>query len=416
MGTNIKNKKDEKEGMDESKLIRKIKAILIKDYGYPKKLIQTEFSAKERKAFNQNFACEPVLMIWTPNQKNRLISITTDYKNFNFTENFDPYFSPMICVYNGKEFEVWYKQEILDDIPSFDMVKDLTIKKILKLLDDKMANSGFFDITNLLKLILVNFRNDFDASEYQVTLASVLLAKAIDEIEFKGKYFEGQSQKSQDRNFLSKIFSKSKIAHEFLELTNPKESFIDLQKIIPELSKHSILKSDIPSIENFFINLSKSTRGKGIGMMNQNVMVFIDKYLEIEKDKKILLYWQNDLTAFFSVLEKIRRFYGNNQQRVKEFIDSSLVITTTNHNMLDLFRFFGLLNNFKLNVKVVDEHSVLDEYDFDFIILTSPTKYRGRDIEGPYGKYASNYLILSCLDTLKPNGKAAFISFPSFFV
>ena len=392
-----------------TELIKKTIKKLTKDYGYPKELIQTDFDQDEKEEFFKNFNCEPAVMIWAPKKKNRLISITFDYKKFDFTKNFDPFYVPISCVYNGEELEVWYEKEIISDIPHFDKIEDLTINNFKKLLDTNLSKIGFFDITSLLTEITESFRGYLDSSQYQFELAKILLAKIIDEVEFQGNYFNVPSREILDGDFHSIFFRTSKISHDFHKLTEHSHLHHPLKKIIPLLRKHSILKSDISSIENFFLNLSESHGGKksSIGI-NRNTMVFIDKYLQIEKDKKILLFWQNDLTAFFSILEKIRKLYNNNQKQIKEFVESSLVITTPNNSMSELFRFFALLNNFKLNVQIIDERSSVEE-NFDFMILTTPYRYQVHGVDGPYGKDASNYMILSCLSRLTPKGKAAFI-------
>jgi len=396
-----------------SKLIEKTVKILTKDYGYPKECIKTDLAKDEKEDFKKSFGCYPEIIVQTKNKKNRLITITFDYNKFNFSKNYDSLYSPIVCVYNGtSEIEIWYDKEILPDFPTFNEIKELSISDIMEFLDKKSSELGFNDINETLFQITDNLREVFDVSEYQIELARILLAKIIDEKEFENKYFNKKNEKVHENMFLE-IFQNNKNKHMFEELRLPSHRYNNrLGKTISLLKKHSILNSDIASIENYFMNLSSSYRSKaggGLGI-NQNTMIFVEKHIEIQKNKKILLYWQNDLAIFFGVLQKIRKLFKNDKKQVREFVETSLVITTPNQRMFELFHFFGILNDFKLNVKVVDaKHSEIRE-NFDHIIITPPYKYKMSEIKGPYGNDVSNYMILSCLSKLTKKGKAILIT------
>lgn len=395
------------------KLIEKTIKILTKDYGYPKECIKTDLEKEEKEEFKKNFGCYPEIIVQTKNKKNRLISITFDYNKFKFSKDYDSLYSPIVCVYNGiSEIEIWYDKELLPDFPSFNEIKELTIENFIKFLDKKSLELGFNDINETLFQITENFREMFDASEYQIELARVLLAKIIDEKEFGNKYFNKKSENVNENIFLE-IFQNVKNNPIFEELTSPSSRRnLHLEKIISILKKHSILNSDIASIENYFTNLFANQRNKGgTGLgINSNTMMFVEKHIEIQENKKILLYWQNDLAVFFGVIQKIRKIFKNDKEQIKKFVETSLVITTPNRRMFELFHFFAMLNDFKLNIKIVDaRHSEIQE-DFDDIIITPPYKYKIPELNGPYGNDASNYIILSCLSRLNHRGKAVLIT------
>ena len=426
----MNDKTAENESMEKTTVNNIIKK-LTKDYEYPEELIQTTFDKIEITDFSNNFNSIPHIVIWNNDHTHRLIVLTLDVEQFKFKKNYDKEYASIICTYD-EEIKCWYNKSRIKNLISHSEIIDKSRKEINDILNKKLFESGFFNLPEIIFTIRDILRSRFHANEEIQILMEIFLIKIIDELEFKNKYF-GYSDYKNNYNVdeiqektdvfkpitiqdtIKEILVNSKISKEFFRdfrIINPQNRY-EVEQIFAILSGRSLLKSHTSSIENSFLDIFDQM-SKAYIFSSRDVMKFVKHHTIIEKNKKILLDVDgHGLYSFFHILNEIREFCEYDDDKIREYVKSSLTVITRIRDTFDLVTFFKILNKFECKIECGDFKNIPLKEKYDIIFFNPPYGMRGHT-KTKFGTDMGNDIIISMLKKLSKNGIAIFTTIGGF--
>ena len=143
-------------------------------------------------------------------------------------------------------------------------------------------------------------------------------------------------------------------------------------------------------------------------------MKFVKHHQIVEKNKKILLDVDgHGLFSFFHILNEIREFCDYDDEKIRQFVKSSLTVITKSEETFHLITFFKILNQFDCKIELGDfEHALLKE-KFDVIFFNPPFGMKAYT-KTKFGSDVGNHEIISMLEKLSENGIAIFTTLGGF--
>jgi hypothetical protein len=418
---------------DEKIKINHIKKILTQDYQYPEELIQIKFNEIEVKEFSDNFNSLPHLVVWNHEKTHRLIALTLDDKDFKFGKTYDHNYASIVCTFN-EEISCWYKNNRISNLLDYAEIVDKSKNEIHNILNKKLFDSGFYDLPQIIFQIRDLLRSKFSINDHTKILMELFLIKLIDELEFKNKYFGYSNyENNDDKNIIeeqmnvdaqisiqsqiNEILANSKISKNFLrhdfEITRNQNRYV-VEQLFAILPTRSLLKSHISSIENSFLDIFEQMGKKSYIFSSRDLMKFVKHHQIVEKNKKILLDVDgHGLFSFFHILNEIREFCDYDDEKIREFVKSSLTVITKSEETFHLITFFKILNQFDCKIEHGDFEHVLLKEKYDVIFFNPPFGMKAY-VKTTFGSDMGNHTIISMLEKLSENGIAIFTTLGGF--
>jgi len=408
---NNKNNPDNQKNMDEeSRLIKKIKLILHKKYGYSHNRI------REQVSLGSDLERRADLVVFDENKSPLII---VEIKKGNFVLPLFEYQLKELLLaskatygllYNGVKKRVY--QLVANDL---NLIKDIPKKSFF---DKKF--SIWEDIEKFKPITLPEVqiwhiaemvRRDF--YDY-IPLLQILALKIFDESQ-NGKLFEKFSKHidEQELNELWKVGSENFpnlfASHGFLEDRYLKQKII---AIFDSVKTFSLQNSDVDIITKAILKFSLH---KDWSDFPKELSYFMFEILSIEKNKEILIPYCGQGFIFHIAELLVKKF--NLKENRKQYLSDYLVGTEINKNAYEILKIISLLRNEP--VKIINRDFLkLDSKNIPnsgYVISLPPVgaeiqnQIEVKNVFGSYGRLLINYVVLKLLEKRNTDTKAALL-------
>ncbi len=415
MSRNTKNSNNDEKSMEnELKLIEKIKKILVSKYNYSESKIKTNVKIGKQGSLID-------LVVFEDNSPHIVVEIKQgDLKLPLFEHQLKRIMvetqSPYGIMYNGTE-KISYQLHETNIRAIKDIPKNTVSKK--KTIDEILEDAKKFTVPEIQIPIIADIsRRDF----YEYTpLIQCLSLKILDETNYAGRLFKNLELKNYDlreikelfhigkQNFPN-LFSNSRI----LDENNAKQT-IQLFRFI---GSHLLLESKTDVISKLIL---KYTLNKDYANIPDELLEFIFKLLDIEKNKKILFPYATQ-GHIFQVAELVKKKFKLEQKDLEKYMKKCFSGIEINSKNAEILQIIGMLTKKPVNIindDFLNLESKLEE--FDYFICDPPL---GKIIDSQrfsskfsyQGKEAINYIFEKL--RLKENTESKIVIFvpPSFLV
>jgi len=427
MDTNNKNNKVGKSDMKESDLIRKIKTILIKDYGYSSRQIGYQV------AIGEDIQKRVDLAVFDEN-KNPIIIVEVKTGNFvlplfehQLKEILEESKANFGLLYNGIEIRAYkFDGKMLDPIKKIPNKKEMKkIQKVSK--PDVIINLEHvvFDINDKFKSLTTAevqipiladiIRRDF--YDYK-PLLQILALKILDESDFQEKFLHKFPSGSIDndiyelwnigRRHLPNLFQTKSFPHIY-----KKQRFLEMLETV----KTFTLKSDADVIGKLFF---KYGLGKDWSNFPKELSQFMFDLLEIKKDKKILFPYarQGDI---FDIIKLLEKKFDLKKQKLEDYLKNYLVGIEVNKTIYEILKINSELQDKPIKLINSDflklDSKFVNNFDYVFCMPPIGAELYDKEIKYEYGSLGRsliNYVIVKLQKSQKHLSKVAIIVPQSF--